>query len=198
MAFEFMKRLSCVLCACAALGPFFVSAADGKKPVFLNVDDTHFYQSRGRLGIDIGEREIREMVAKYRGTNVRIVPGLEILLCERRDVRYYITPEQLLGIVAVNYANGADGAYVYNLFDDPCWQDEAKRWWRIGDQPNETLAVFWPNQLKWLALIGSPEKVMAAPRDHVLTFRDLQPEWRPPSSSSSPRSRSICRTWTSS
>ena len=427
MAFEFVKRLSCALCACAALGPFFVSAADGKKPVFLNVDDTHFYQSRGRLGIDIGEREIREMVSKYRGTdvtdlvlcaggrlgdvpfpggkmealadkyevtreigrdvsytnipfvravhavwrkgldpfaiwidearragmrpwlslrvndchgsteetsplhpqfyydhseyrrvthrprlgwfdigydfahaevrermldylvrlmdrydvegleidwlreafcfvpgreraetltdfmrrvraaadragakrgrrlglmarvpedpetglllgldastwaheglvdvlvpaprwrtadvnvpvglwrrlvrgtNVRIVPGLEILLCERRDVRYYITPEQLLGIVAVNYANGADGAYVYNLFDDPCWQDEAKRWWRIGDQPNETLAVFWPNQLKWLALIGSPEKVMAAPRDHVLTFRDLQPEWR--------------------
>jgi len=47
-----------------------VTAAVGRRPVFVNYDDTHFMHSRDRFGLKVDEAEIRSLVRQYEGTDV--------------------------------------------------------------------------------------------------------------------------------
>ena len=78
---------------------------------------------------------------------------------------------------AWHYSAGADGIYFFNYFDDPGWRKPETQYWKDFDQPLETMGVWWGNQLKWLKFIGHPDAVLAAPRDHMLTYRDIVPLW---------------------
>ncbi len=110
-----------------------------------------------------------------RGTGVLLAPGVEIRMVRERP--FYATVEQLVGAAAWHYSAGADGFYLFNYFDDPGWKEGDAGYWKSFRQPVETAAVAWCNQLKWLPFIGQPEKVLAAPRDHMLTYRDITPLW---------------------
>ncbi len=110
-----------------------------------------------------------------RGTGVQLAPGVEIRIVRERP--FYVSVEQLMGAAAWHYSAGADGFYLYNYFDDPGWKEGDLGYWRSFEQSSESAAVAWGNQVKWLKMIGHPDKVLAAPRDHVLTYRDIVPLW---------------------
>lgn len=111
-----------------------------------------------------------------RGTGVLLAPGVEIRIVRERP--FYVSVEQLMGAAAWHYSAGADGFYLYNYFDDPSWKEGGKvgfGYWTERDQDPGTVAAVWANQVKWLKTIGQPDKVLAAPRDHVLTYHDVGP-----------------------
>ncbi len=126
-----------------------------------------------------------------RGTEVLLAPGLETRAICQAGRGAMTTTGQVVGMAAAFYGSGADGIYLYNYFDDPAWQDPEKRYWKaLGghphipfQQPQETLAVAWPNQMTWLRLVGDAQKVFASPRQHLLTWRDISPlgeDWPTP------------------
>lgn len=119
-----------------------------------------------------------------RGTGVKLLPCIEINAGAGGKHYLQTTSEQVIGAAAAYYSAGADGIYFFNYFDDPHWADPKRSYWQYGEgQPVELKAVWWANQLKWLKLVGSPAKVIDAPRDHLLTYCDIvSPEQtvRPP------------------
>ncbi len=113
-----------------------------------------------------------------RGSGVTLAPGIEIRICDHPWKRaFYMLTDQLVGAAAWHYSAGADGIYFFNYFDDPGWRKPETQYWKGFDQPLETMGVWWGNQLKWLKFIGHPAAVLAAPRDHMLTYRDIVPLW---------------------
>jgi len=113
-----------------------------------------------------------------RGSDMKLAPGIEIRICDHPWQRaFYMLTDQLVGATAWHYSAGADGIYFYNYFDDPGWKKPETQYWQSFKQPLETMGVYWANQMKWLKFIGQPEKVLSAPRDHMLTYRDIVPLW---------------------
>jgi len=110
-----------------------------------------------------------------RGTGVTVVPGVELRQWTPKCA-YLTTTEQLMGAVSAFYSAGADGLYLFNYFDDPSWQGE-NPFWMQPDMPPGLAAVWWSSQLKWLKFVGSPERMLAEPRDHTVTYRDIVPLW---------------------
>lgn len=113
-----------------------------------------------------------------RGTSVSLAPGIELLIRARPDGPILRTDEHHVTAAAAQYFSfGADRIYLYNYFDDP--DPENAPYW-IPAEGQTAMAVRAEGMARLLNLIGDPEKVMAAERCHMMTYRDLRPMWRSP------------------
>ncbi len=109
------------------------------------------------------------------GTGTEIAPGIEILLQPGRCRRFYASTDQVTGLAAQHFALGGDKTYLFNYFDDP---DPEDSYWPEGGVGHPDMGVKWAHQQILLRTIGDPDKVRLALRSHMVTERDLMPEWR--------------------
>lgn len=108
------------------------------------------------------------------GTNTLLAPGIEVLLQPGRCRRFYASKDQVMGLAGQHFALGGDKTYLFNYFDDPKPEDT---YWK-GGVAHPDMAVKKEHQDVLLRTIGDPEAIARAPRSHVMTGRDLTPDWR--------------------
>jgi len=106
-----------------------------------------------------------------RGSGVKMAPGIELLIRARENAPYLCTQLEHVNAAAAQYFTfGADKIYLYNYFDDV--PEVERTYWR---NPG---AVRYAETQVMLRTIGDPVAVKAAPRCHMLTYRDQRPQWR--------------------
>ena len=108
------------------------------------------------------------------GTDTVLAPGIEILLQPGQCRRFYATKDQVMGLAGQHFALGGDKTYLFNYFDDP--RPEDTYWNSAVSHPDA--GVLKAHQDVLLRTIGDPELTKAQPRSHVITSRDMMPEWR--------------------
>lgn len=108
------------------------------------------------------------------GTDTLLAPGIEILLQPGKCNRFFATKDQVMGLAEQHFALGGDKTYLFNYFDDPKPEDT---YWR-GGVAHPDMGVKKENQDILLHTIGDPELTRDAQRSHVVTERDMMPEWR--------------------
>lgn len=108
------------------------------------------------------------------GTDVLLAPGIEILLQPGRCRRFYAAKDQVMGLAEQHFALGGDRTYLFNYFDDPKPEDT---YWN-GDVAHPDMGVKKEHQDVLLRMIGDPDLTKDQLRSHVVTERDIMPDWR--------------------
>ena len=101
------------------------------------------------------------------GTNVQIMPALEILLAPEPELEkcIYQTVETTEALAAQYLSAGADGVYLFNYMDE-------------ANVDETGLCVLEKeNYAHVLNTAGSLETVLCEERRHVKTYNDIAPEW---------------------
>ena len=65
-----MIKLSSLLAVVSLALTGAAAVVGGKRPVFVNYDDTHFVHSRTKFGVEMTADEMRRLVRQYKGTDV--------------------------------------------------------------------------------------------------------------------------------
>lgn len=115
-----------------------------------------------------------------RNTKTKLVPGIELLSAGSwKHPRLAPGVPQVVGNLHAFYDGGADGIYFFNYFDDPLYA--TKPYMKAPKDPSAVRpAAYHPYQMALMRVVGSPEKLAAADRIHMLTFEDMAPEWSEP------------------
>jgi len=108
------------------------------------------------------------------GTDTVLAPGIEILLQPGQCRRFYATKDQVMGLAEQHFSLGGDRTYLFNYFDDP--RPEDTYWNSAVSHPDA--GVLKEHQDVLLRTIGDPEMTKNQPRSHIVTERDVMPEWR--------------------
>lgn len=103
-----------------------------------------------------------------RGTGVEIAAGVETLIRPTQKGPFLNTrPEHVQACAAQYFSQGADKTYLFNYFDEP------KPGVSVPGRVNR-----YDEVRGMLKVIGDPEKSVHSDRVHMITFRDMRPQWR--------------------